>query len=66
MALGLDKLASNLEDDHYQNLRKFYKEEEAFKLMRRKGVYPYKYMDGWKIFEETSWYLLVELFLTIL
>ena len=54
MALGLDKLASNLEDDHYQNLRKFYKEEEAFKLMRRKGVYPYKYMDGWKIFEETS------------
>ena len=22
--------------------------------MRRKGVYPYEYMDGWKKFEETS------------
>ena len=22
--------------------------------MRRKGVYPYEYMDGWEKFEETS------------
>ena len=22
--------------------------------MRRKGVYPYEYLDGWKKFEETS------------
>ena len=25
-----------------------------FRLMRRKGVYPYEYMDGWKKFEEAS------------
>ena len=28
--------------------------DEKFRLMIRKGVYPYKYMDGWKKFEETS------------
>ena len=42
MALGLDKLASNLDDDQCKHLRDFYKEEEAFKLMRRKSVYPYE------------------------
>ena len=48
MALGLDKLASKLEDDQCKHLREFYKEEEVFKLMRRKGVYTYEYMDAWK------------------
>ena len=54
MASSLDKLASNLDDDQCKNLREFYEEEEVFRLMRRKGVYPYEYMDGWKKFEETS------------
>ena len=54
MASGLDKLASNLDDDQCKHLREFYKEEEVFRLMRRKGVYPYEYMDGWKKVEETS------------
>ena len=54
MASSLGKLASNMEDDQCKHLREFYKEEEVFRLMRRKGVYPYEYMDGWKKFEETS------------
>ena len=54
MALGLDKLASNLEDDQCKHIREFYKKEEVFRLMRRKGVYPYKYTDDWEKFEETS------------
>ena len=54
MALGLHKLASNLDDDQYKHLREFYKEEEVFRLMRRKGVYPYEYMDSWKKLKETS------------
>ena len=54
MASSLDKLASNLDDDPCKHLREFYKEDEVFRLMRHKGVYPYKYMDGWKKFEETS------------
>ena len=54
MASSLDKLAPNLEDDQCKNLREFYKDYEVFRLMRRKGVYPYEYLDGWKKFEETS------------
>ena len=54
MASGLDKLASNLDDEQCKHLKDFYKEDEVFRLMRCKGVYPYKYMDGWRKFEETS------------
>ena len=53
MALGLDKLASNLDDDQCKHLRQFCKEEEVFRLMGRKGVYPYKYMNTRVKFEET-------------
>ena len=42
---SLDELARNLDDDQCKNLRRFYKSENMFKLMRRKGVYPYEYMD---------------------
>ena len=54
MTSSLDKLASNLDDNQCKNLRDVCKEEGVFRLMRRKGVYPYEYMDGWKKFEETS------------
>ena len=54
MTSSLDKLASNLDDDQCKHLKEFYKEEEVFRLMRRKGIYPYEYMDSWKKFEETS------------
>ena len=54
MALSLGKLASNLDDDQCKHLSEFYKEEDVFRLMRCKGVYPFEYMDSWKKFEETS------------
>ena len=54
MTFGLDKLASNLDDDQCKHLREFYKEEEVFKLMKREGVYPYEYMNSWEKFEEVS------------
>jgi len=53
MASSLDKLAGNLDYDQCKNLRQFYKYEEHIKLMRRKGVYPYEYVDSWEKFEET-------------
>ena len=28
--------------------------DEKFRLMIRKGVYPYEYMDGWEKFEEAG------------
>ena len=54
MASGLDKLASNLDDDQCRHLREFYREDEVFRLMRCKGVYPYQYMESEKKVEETS------------
>ena len=54
MAKSLDELSSNLSDGQCKNLREFYKDEDVFKLMRRKGVYPYEYMDSWERFEETK------------
>ena len=53
-ALDLDKLASKLGNDQCKHLREFYKEDAVFRFMRRKGVYPYKYVDAWEKFEETS------------
>ena len=38
MALSLDKLESNLVDGQCKHLREFYKEDEVFRFMRRKGV----------------------------
>ena len=54
MASSPAKLASNLDDDQCKNLREFYRKEEVFRLMRRKGVYPHEYMDASKKFGETS------------
>ena len=54
MASSLDKLARNLDDDQCKNLRQFFDDEEHFGLMRRKGVYPYEYVDSWEKFEETE------------
>ena len=54
MASRLDKLASILDDDLCKHLGGFYKKEEGFRLMSRKGVYQYEYMDTWNKFEETS------------
>ena len=52
---SLDKLASNLSDNQCKNLRWFYQEDDVFKLMRCKGVYPYEYMDSCEKFEETRY-----------
>ena len=46
MASGLGALASNLEDDSCKNLKKTYMDESKFRLLRRKGVFPYDWFDG--------------------
>ena len=50
MASILDKLASNLDYDRCKHLKEFYKKEEVFRIMRRKGIYPYEYMESWNKF----------------
>ena len=45
MPFSLDKLAFNLDDDQFKKLREFYEGDEVFRLMGRKGVYPYQNVD---------------------
>ena len=52
MASSLDKLANNLSDDQFKNLRKFFKDDDQFQLLKRKGVYPYEYIDSFDRFNE--------------
>ncbi|XP_057311370.1 uncharacterized protein LOC130649159 isoform X1 [Hydractinia symbiolongicarpus] len=52
MSRGLGSLADNLSDDQCKNLRKFFNDEQ-FNIMRRKGVYPYEYVDSFDRFNET-------------
>ena len=51
MGSSLDSLSRNLTDDQCKNLSKFHHGEE-FQLMRRKGIYPYEYIDCWEKFNE--------------
>ena len=51
MGSSLDSLSSNLTDDQCKNLARIHSGEE-FQLMRRKGIYPYEYIDCWEKFNE--------------
>ena len=52
MSQSLDKLSSNLPEDQFIYTREVFNEQ--FNLMRKKGVYPYDYMDSYSRFDETS------------
>ena len=50
---GLDKLVSNLPDEAFVYTKEVFKNEK-FGLMKKKGVYPYDYMDSFKKFNKTK------------
>ena len=45
MSTSLNSLVSNLPEDGFNNLRKYYTGDKLT-LLKRKGVYPYEYMDS--------------------
>ena len=53
MATSLDKLVNNLSKDAFNNVRRYYAENEL-DLLTRKGVYPYEYMDSLEKLKETQ------------
>ena len=54
LGTSLNKLAKNLEDDEYIYTKKYYSDPVQFNLMKRKGVYPYDYMDSFSKFNDTE------------
>ena len=53
MASSLDKLTANLEEASFQCVNRFFHGEQ-FDLVRRKGVYPYDYIDSITKLSETK------------
>ena len=53
MSTSLDSLVNNLPEEAFNNLEGCYKEEKL-SLVKRKGVYPYEYMDSLERLNETK------------
>ena len=53
MASSLDNLSSNLDKEQFTNLNSMYKGEQL-ELLKRKGVYPYDYVDRFDKLAETQ------------
>ena len=53
MASSLDKLTANLDEASFQCVKKFFHSEQ-FDLVRRKGVYPYDYVNSITKLSETK------------
>ena len=53
MATSLEKLVNNLPKDDFINVKRYYKDDKL-KLVTRKGVYPYEYMDPPEKLKETQ------------
>ncbi|XP_071054946.1 uncharacterized protein [Onthophagus taurus] len=54
MASSLDSLASNLVEDDFIHVKKIFIRHEQFKLLTRKGIFPYQYIDSIDRLGETS------------
>ena len=53
MSTSLEALINNLPEDAFNNLGRYYKGDEL-NLLKRKGVYPYEYMNTEERFNETK------------
>ena len=53
MSTSLAKLASNLPDDHFKYLEKYY-QGEKLELVKRKGVFPYEYINSLERLKENK------------
>ena len=54
MSQSLDRLSSNLSDDAFFHTREAFPNDDQFRLIKKKGVYPYDYMDSFQRFSERS------------
>ena len=54
MSRSLDELAGNLEDRDFIYIKDYFTDPVQFNLMKRKGVYPYDYMDSFSKFNDTE------------
>ena len=53
MSDSLDNLVNNLPEEAFNNIKRYYTGDEL-NLIKRKGVYPYEYMDSIERFKENK------------
>ena len=53
MSTSLEALVDNLPEEAFNNLGRYYTGDEL-RLLKRKGVYPYEYMNSEERFNETK------------
>ena len=51
---SLEKLAGNLSEEGFIHTREYFNDGSQFQLMKKKGVYPYDYMDNFSKFNDTQ------------
>lgn len=49
-----DSLGKNLAKNQFQTTKQLYQNDKKFNLMKRKGIYPYEYINSFKKYEETE------------
>ncbi|CAH1639518.1 unnamed protein product [Spodoptera littoralis] len=54
LSSSLDALSDSLSENDFLNLSREFSDKRKFDLMRKKGVYPYDYIDSWSKFDETQ------------
>ena len=54
MSSSLEKLAGNLSEEGFIYTKEYFTGEKEFRLMKKKGVYPYDYMDSFSKFNEVE------------
>lgn len=54
MTSSLDSLVNNLSQDDFKNIKSQFRDDNEFKLLLRKGVFPYDYISSVDRLEETS------------
>lgn len=51
---SLDNLVKSMKPEDFRNMRKFFKDEQLFNLVRKKGIYCYDYIDCWDRYKESK------------
>lgn len=54
LSSSLDALSKSLSENDFLNLSREFTDKRQFDLMRKKGVYPYDYVDSWSKYDETK------------
>jgi len=54
MSQSLDKLSNNLPGNHFIYTKEVFSQVEQYTLMKKKGVYPYDYLDNTQKFDDAT------------